>query len=591
MYFLSLAAALSAAVLNVDARSALRSKQKYDRRLAQPMTMEHWNLPRQASSPYLNNVTAKYAVNGSGLPDVNFDIGESYAGLLPVDSTGKELFFWFVPSTNPNATDEITLWLNGGPGCSSLDGFFHENGPAIWQPGTYLPVPNTYSWTNLTNVVWVEQPVGTGYSQGTANATNEVDVANQFLPFWKNFVDLFQLQNRKVYVTGESYAGQYVPYIADAMLSQNDSTYFDVNGIIVYDPSIGYDGITEQVPAYAFTQYHKQLFPFNDTFEAQIRNASEACGYDAFLNNGLQFPPSGPLPPVPGTRAGSTQPASGCDIFDDIFSAIFELNPCFDIYQVGQLCPIPWDVLGFPYSTFYLPVGFSQPYFNRTDVKQAIHAPIDTNWMICTDGNVFVNGRDNSPPSGINGGPLARVTERTNNTIVGHGMLDMVLIMNGSLLTLQNLTWNGAQGFSEPPTLPFYVPYHEDAVLGSAAGAGVYGSFRTERGLTFVSIDLSGHEVPEFQPSSAYRHLELLLGRISSLDEVSPFSTQPDVAQPVDALGNGTAPVRVDGGNGLLPLPRQRQAGKGPKVMGGPKKYQGLGGGVGSDYLAESLSI
>ena len=583
MHFLSLFVTFTAAISYTDARSALRSKQKYNARSSQPLRTEHYNFPRQSHSPYLNNATAKYAVNGSALPDVYFDIGESYAGLLPVDDTGKELFFWFVPSTNPNATEEIVLWLNGGPGCSSLDGFLHENGPVVWQPGTYLPVPNTYSWTNLTNVVWVEQPVGTGYSQGTPNATSETDVATQFLPFWKNFMELFNLNNRKVYVTGESYAGQYVPYIADAMLSQNDTEYYNVNGIIVYDPSIGYDGITEQVPAYAFTQYHKQLFPFNDTFEAQIRNASDACGYNDFLNNGLQFPPAGPFPDVPGTRAGSNEPSRDCDVFDDIFSAIFEINPCFDIYQVGQLCPIPWDVLGFPYSDFYLPVGFSQPYFNRTDVKQAIHAPINTNWMICTDVNVFVNGGDRSPPSGINGGPLARVTEKTNNTIVGHGMLDMVLIMNGTLLTLQNLTWNGAQGFSQPPTLPFYVPYHNDAVQGSVAGAGVYGSFRTERGLTFVSIDLSGHEVPEFQPSAAYRHLELLLGRINSLDEVSPFTTQPDVVQPAAMLGSGTAPVKQDNGREMSMQPRRRQNGRGPKIMGGPKKYSSLIGDLGSD--------
>jgi carboxypeptidase D len=92
--------------------------------------------------------------------------------------------------------------------------------------------------------------VGTGYSQGKPNATGEVDVGKQFVPFWKNFMELFQLENSKVYVTGESYAGQYVPYIADAMLDQNDTTYYDVKGILVYDPSIGYDEITEEVPEY-----------------------------------------------------------------------------------------------------------------------------------------------------------------------------------------------------------------------------------------------------------------------------------------------------------------------------------------------------
>lgn len=55
--------------------------------------------------------------------------------------------------------------------------------------------------------VWVEQPVGTGYSTGNATATSEIDVAQQFMGFWKNFVDTFDLHGKKVYLSGESYAG------------------------------------------------------------------------------------------------------------------------------------------------------------------------------------------------------------------------------------------------------------------------------------------------------------------------------------------------------------------------------------------------
>lgn len=64
---------------------------------------------RPATHNYLTKKTKPFAVNGSALPEVDFDIGESYAGLLPIDHS-KELFFWFVPTTNPAAKDEITIW-------------------------------------------------------------------------------------------------------------------------------------------------------------------------------------------------------------------------------------------------------------------------------------------------------------------------------------------------------------------------------------------------------------------------------------------------------------------------------------------------
>jgi len=134
----------------------------------------------------------------------------------------------------------------------------------------------------------------------------------------------------------------------------------------------------------------------------------------------------------------------------------------------------------------------------------------------------------------------------------------MVLIANGTLLMIQNMTWNGVQGFTSKPCDPFYVPYHVDPSLSTLAAAGVMGTTHTERGLTFVYVDLSGHSqyfqflslnfsdapsvIPQYQPSASYRTLEFLLGRIDSLSSTVPFSTQPDVAQSSSASGNGTAP-------------------------------------------------
>jgi carboxypeptidase D len=87
-------------------------------------------------------------------------------------------------------------------------------------------------------MVWVDQPAGTGFSPGPSTVRNEDDVARQFLDFWRNFVDAFQLQGRKVYLTGESYAGMYIPYIASHMLDEEDKVFFDVAGAMIYAPFI-----------------------------------------------------------------------------------------------------------------------------------------------------------------------------------------------------------------------------------------------------------------------------------------------------------------------------------------------------------------
>lgn len=162
------------------------------------------------ASTHLNKRSEEFVIDRYNFPYVPFDIGESYGGLLPVSSNPNDtqkLYFWFSPSENPAASNEITIWLNGGPGCSSLIGLLQENGNFLWQAGTTQPVANPWAWTKLTNMVWIDQPVGAGFSQGEPTAYGSDDTAEQFLGFWKSFVDTFNLTNREVYITGESYAG------------------------------------------------------------------------------------------------------------------------------------------------------------------------------------------------------------------------------------------------------------------------------------------------------------------------------------------------------------------------------------------------
>ncbi|KLJ11569.1 carboxypeptidase D [Blastomyces silverae] len=462
-------------------------------------------------SRYLNEKSRVFLLNGGNIPDVPFDIGEAYAGLLPISSDPQEsrkLYFWFMPSSNPLAIDEVTIWLNGGPGCSSLEGLFQENGPFIHQYGTFAPVRNMWSWTNLTNMIWVEQPVGTGFTQGSPNITNQEELAAQFLGFFKNFLDIFGFHRKKIYLTGESYAGKYIPYIADAMFKQNDTKYFDVQGTLIYDPSINVDEIMMNVPAVPFVDKWSGLFPFNSSFSKEIHSLANSCGYTSYLHQYLVFPPNGKLPTL-------ASPNVSCNLASAITDAISYINPCFNVYHVATTCPVLWDPLGFPGNFQYVPRG-AQIYFNRSDVQQAINAPL-TSWSGCPRGNdrVFINGTDTSPPPSYS--VLPSVIERSKRTIIAHGDLDFILMVQGTLLTIQNMTWHGSQGFTAEPSDPLFVPYHAGDPVSSLAGAGVMGKHRTERGLTYAELFLTGHMGPQYSPAASYRLVEFMLGRIDDL--------------------------------------------------------------------------
>lgn len=181
-------------------------------------------------------------------------------------------------------------------GCSSLEGFLQETGYISWQWGQYSPQLNPYSWVNLTNVLWVEQPVGTGFSIGEVTATSEEDLAADFVSFFRNFQDIFGIKNFKIYVTGESYAGRYVPYIASAMLDQNDTTYFNVSGALVYDPCIGNWVYTNNAFIPKFVHDNNNVLGFNDSFISTLDDAYQSCGYADFVDSYLQFPPNGTQP-------------------------------------------------------------------------------------------------------------------------------------------------------------------------------------------------------------------------------------------------------------------------------------------------------
>ncbi|KAL6900418.1 Alpha/Beta hydrolase protein [Trichoderma evansii] len=500
---------------------------------------------------FYNSVTEGFYVNGTTLPEVNFDVGESYAGNLPISNkTGEsnELFFWFFPTTNEEHQydKEIVIWLNGGPGCSSLMAILQENGPFSWQPGTLKPTPNPFSWHLLTNVVWIDQPVGTGFAKGKPSITNEDELAEQFKGFWRNFVDTFGMHGWKVYIAGESYAGMYGPYISSHFIDAKDTENFDVQGLLIYDGYIFDQTLHSSIPILPFINRYQDILPFNDVQLSSYRSIHEDCGFTDYFDKYLTFPPLGIQPDLTPITNGKNKTCSS--LWDTVIGAASLENPCFNLYGITDHCPFLYDEGANIANTF----DGNNTYFNRPEVKKAIHVPDGANWAPCAPG-VFLNSNDTSPPSGLR--QLPRVIDATQNVILAQGGVDAMIMVNGVMLGIQNMTWGGEMGFQYQPQDPFYVPDYgltNNGTVFSGYGSnlpasyGVMGTVHHERGLTLVATKLAGHQGPAYAPAASLRHLEKLLGRIGSLSSTEPF-TLPQMQNATqiseEELGTGTVPI------------------------------------------------
>ncbi|KAG8476986.1 hypothetical protein CXB51_030233 [Gossypium anomalum] len=164
---------------------------------------------------------------------------QQFSGYVTVDyKKHKALFYYFVEAETDPASKPLVLWLNGGPGCSSLGvGAFSENGP--FRPNGEFLVKNDYSWNREANMLYLETPIGVGFSYSTNTSSYEaVDdeiTARDNLVFLQNWYNKFpNYRHRDLYITGESYAGHYIPQLAKLMVEFNKKqNLFNLKGIAV----------------------------------------------------------------------------------------------------------------------------------------------------------------------------------------------------------------------------------------------------------------------------------------------------------------------------------------------------------------------
>ncbi|CAM9554051.1 unnamed protein product, partial [Phaeothamnion confervicola] len=112
-----------------------------------------------------------------------------WAGYVPV--TGGKLFYWLFEAATSPEDAPLVIWLNGGPGCSSMDGLFLENGPFKLRDASTLQT-NPSSWHRTANMLYVDQPVGTGLSFTSTSdyADNEAEVDARFYEFLQTFFSI-----------------------------------------------------------------------------------------------------------------------------------------------------------------------------------------------------------------------------------------------------------------------------------------------------------------------------------------------------------------------------------------------------------------
>ncbi|KAG1819078.1 Alpha/Beta hydrolase protein [Suillus subaureus] len=229
----------------------------------------------------VHNATGIRYIKNSGICETTPNVTQ-ISGYINV-GTNMSMWFWFFESRNSPETAPFTLWLNGGPACSSMIGLFQENGPCLVNADLNSTILNPYSWNSLSNMIYIDQPIGTGFSYGT-DTVNSTETAAYFV--WTAFQVLFESQlfskyaSRELIFATESYGGHYGPGFVTYFEERNalipsgeiDAVPVVVSAMMInngwYDPliqTISYLNFATYAPGYGQLQSDDVLKNISDS--------------------------------------------------------------------------------------------------------------------------------------------------------------------------------------------------------------------------------------------------------------------------------------------------------------------------------------
>ncbi|XP_055833602.1 putative serine carboxypeptidase-like 23 [Solanum dulcamara] len=385
-----------------------------------------------------------------------------YSGYVTVDSSaGRALFYYFVESPQNSASKPLVLWLNGGPGCSSLGGAFGELGPfRVNKYGTLQR--NQFSWISEANIIFLESPVGVGFSYTNTsfdyNFSGDRTTGRDSYTFLVNWLERFpEYKASDFYLTGESYAGHYVPQLAQLILQHNNYAKKTINIINLKGIAIGNAYVDFESNMKGTTEYYWSHALISDELYNRIIST---CNFST---------PS----------SASKKCNAYLDQIDEEIGNIFLYN----IY--APLC-----LNGSPSSTTISEVdpclpNYIQSYFNIPEVQKAMHANVTKlpyPWESCND-TLNLSWKDR-PLSVL---PLLHQLMKSGLRVwLCSGDMDVVVPVTDTRHAIKKLNLSVKTSW-----YPWYLQ-------------GEVGGYVEEyENLTLVTIRGAGHFVPTYQPNRA----------------------------------------------------------------------------------------